>query len=326
MTAVILDSTAQKIPNPEIFYPSSDGEPLAESYDHLYVIMTTLAMLLAHLKGQQATVLADQFLYYAQGFPRLRVAPDVMVIFDVEPGGRDNYKIWEEGQVPSVIFEMTSPGTQRKDDVEKKHLYESLGVTEYWQFDPRGEWIPDKLRGYRLQGDEELVYAPILDSISQVLQLRLVVEGKIIAFYRLEDGVKLLPLAELNIALEQQIEQVEAEAQRAEAESQRAEAESQRADLEAQRAEAEAQRAEAESQRAEAESQRADLEAQKAEAESRRADLEAQKADAESQRADLEAQKAEAESQRADLEAQKTRELEVQIALYKQQLGELPPN
>jgi Uma2 family endonuclease len=222
MTAVILDSTANKIPNPDIFYPSSDGEPLAESYDHLYVIMTTLAMLLAHLKGQQATVLADQFLYYAQGFPRLRVAPDVMVIFNVEPGGRDNYKIWEEGEVPSIIFEMTSPGTRSKDDVEKKQLYESLGVTEYWQFDPRGEWIPDKLRGYRLQGDEEPAYVPITDNLSQVLQLRLVVEDKIIAFYRLDDGVRLLPLEELNIALEQQIEQTTAAAQRAEAESQRA--------------------------------------------------------------------------------------------------------
>jgi Uma2 family endonuclease len=221
MTAVILDSTANKISNPEIFYPSSDGEPLAESYDHLYVIMTTLAMLLAHLKGQQATVLADQFLYYAQGFPRLRVAPDVMVIFGVEPGGRDNYKTWEEGQVPSVIFEMTSPSTRRKDDVEKKDLYQSLGVTEYWQFDPRGEWISEQLRGFRLQGDEEPVYVPISDNISQVLQLQLMVEGKIIAFYRLDDGVKLLPLEELTIALEQQIEQTEAESQRADREAQK---------------------------------------------------------------------------------------------------------
>jgi Uma2 family endonuclease len=263
MTAIIIDSTANKVPNPDIFYPSSDGEPLAESYDHLYVIMTTLAMLLTHLKGQQATVLADQFLYYAQGFPRLRVAPDVMVIFGVEPGGRDNYKIWEEGRVPSVIFEMTSPGTRSRDDVEKKHLYQSLGVTEYWQFDPRGEWIPEKLRGYQLYGDEEPIYIPITNDRSEVLQLRLVVEDKIITFYRLDDGVKLLPLAELNIALEQQIEQTEAEAQRADRESQRAEVEAQRAEAEAQRAEVEAQRAEAEAQRADRESQRSqELEAQ----------------------------------------------------------------
>ena len=243
MTAVILDSAANKIPNPEIFYPSSDGEPLAESYDHLYVIMTTLAMLLAHLKGQQATVLADQFLYYAQGFPRLRVAPDVMVIFDVEPGGRDNYKTWEEGQVPSVIFEMTSPGTRSRDDVEKKDLYQGLGVTEYWQFDPRGEWIPEQLRGFRLQGDEEPVYVPIHNNRSEVLQLQLVVEDKIIAFYRLDNGVRLLPLEELNIALEQQVQQIEAESQRADRESQRADTEAQKAEAETQRADREAQRA-----------------------------------------------------------------------------------
>ncbi len=263
MTAVILDSTASKSPNPEIFYPSSDGEPLAESYDHLYVIMTTLAMLLAHLKGQQATVLADQFLYYAQGFPRLRVAPDVMVIFGVEPGGRDNYKIWEEGQVPAVIFEMTSPGTRSKDDVEKKYLYESLGVTEYWQFDPRGEWISEKLRGYRLQGNEEPTYVPITDHLSQVLQLRLVVEDKIIAFYRLDNGVRLLPLEELNIAMEQQSQQIKAECQRADLEAQRAMEASQRADLEARKAIEASQRADFEAQRADREAQKnRELEAQ----------------------------------------------------------------
>ncbi len=97
-----------------IIYPSSDGEPLAETYVHLYAILVTLEILKQYLQGQQATVLADQFLYYAQGFPRLRVAPDVMVIFNVAPGGRDNYKIWEEKQVPAVIFEITSEGNQGK--------------------------------------------------------------------------------------------------------------------------------------------------------------------------------------------------------------------
>ena len=137
----------------EIFYPSEDGEPLAESYDHVYVILTTLAVLKQYLTGRQATVLADQFLYYSQGFPNLRVAPDVMVIFEVEPGGRDNYKIWEEGQIPAVIFEITSPGTKAQDTGFKKTLYEQLGVKEYWLFDPRGEWIKEKLRGYRLRGE-----------------------------------------------------------------------------------------------------------------------------------------------------------------------------
>lgn len=211
----------------EIFYPTGDGEPVAETYDHLYALLITLEVLRQYLLGQQATVLGNQFLYYAQGYPKLRTAPDVMVIFGVEPGGRDNYKIWEEGQVPTVIFEMTSPGTRTQDEGFKKTLYEQLGVEEYWQFDPKGEWIPEKLRGYRLRGE---TYEPITDNQSQPLQLQLTVEGNLIGFYRLDTGEKLLIPDELAAALRQAQSQAESERQRAEEERQRAEEERQRAE------------------------------------------------------------------------------------------------
>ncbi|HEY9659873.1 MAG TPA: Uma2 family endonuclease, partial [Allocoleopsis sp.] len=145
----------------------------------------------------------------AQGFPKLRTAPDVMVIFDVEPGGRDNYKIWEEGQTPSVIFEITSASTRSKDESFKKTLYAQLGVQEYWQFDPKGEWIPEKLRGYCWQefvnseGEVEPAYLDITDGQSQVLKLRLVAEDRLIGFYRLDTGEKLLIPDELLTARQQ---------------------------------------------------------------------------------------------------------------------------
>lgn len=204
----------------EIFYPSADGEPVAETYDHFYVLLTTLAVLKQYLAEAQATVLANQFMYYAQGYPKLRVAPDVMVIFDVTPGGRDNYKIWEEGQVPSVIFEMTSSGTKDQDQIFKKTLYEQLGVKEYWLFDPKSEWQEEQLRGYRLRGE---IYEPISDSRSEPLQLRLQAEGRLINFYREDTGEKLLIPDELAQALRQEVvarqqaeEQAETERQRAE--------------------------------------------------------------------------------------------------------------
>ena len=187
----------------EIFYPSEDGEPLAESYAHLYAILTTLEVLRQYLSDQQATVLSNQFLYYAQGFPKLRVAPDVMVIFNVPPGGRDHYKIWEEGEVPSVIFEMTSQGTKQEDLETKKTLYENLGVTEYWLFDPKGEWVEEKLRGYRLV---EETYQLIRDRHSEPLNLDLRVENKLIDFYRTDTGEKLLIPEELAQALEQEVQ------------------------------------------------------------------------------------------------------------------------
>jgi hypothetical protein len=60
----------------EIFYPSEDGEPLAESHDHVLAIAYTLDVLTRFLARQRATVLADQFLYYAQGFPCRNTYPE----------------------------------------------------------------------------------------------------------------------------------------------------------------------------------------------------------------------------------------------------------
>lgn len=183
----------------EIFYPSSDGEPLAETSVHVDAIINVVVALRQYLADQPAIVLADQFLYYAQGFPKLRVAPDVMVIFNVAPGARDNYKTWEEGQVPAVVFEITSEGTRFQDEGFKKTLYEQIEVQEYWQFDPKGEWIAEKLRGYRLQEEH---YVEITDRRSQPLQLRLEIDRSLIAFYREDTGEKLLAPDELVTALQ----------------------------------------------------------------------------------------------------------------------------
>ncbi|MDJ0842868.1 Uma2 family endonuclease [Crocosphaera sp.] len=204
----------------DIIYPSSDGEPVAETYIHLYAILTTLEVLKQYLSGQQATVLANQFMYYSQGLPRMRVAPDVMVIFNVEPGGRDNYKIWEEKEVPQLIFEMTSPGTKNQDQEFKKTLYEQLGVKEYWLFDPKGEWITEKLKGYRLRNN---VYELIEDGYSEPLQLQLKVEDQLIGFYRKDTGEKLLIPEELASALQQketELQQKKTELQQKETELQ----------------------------------------------------------------------------------------------------------
>ncbi|WP_265265823.1 Uma2 family endonuclease, partial [Spirulina subsalsa] len=128
--------------------------------------------------------------------------------------------IWEEGEVPTVIFEMTSPSTRTQDMEFKKTLYEQLGVAEYWLFDPRGEWIPEQLRGYRL-GEE--VYGLIEDSYSVALGLRLAVEERLIGFYRGDTGERLLLPEELRVAWQQERERAEQERERAEQERERAE-------------------------------------------------------------------------------------------------------
>ncbi|MCS7293345.1 MAG: Uma2 family endonuclease [Gloeomargarita sp. SKYBB_i_bin120] len=169
-------------------------EPAAETYAHQYAMFVTWEVLRQYLANQPACVLANRFLYYARGLPRLRVLPDVMVILGVTPGERDSYQTWEEGRAPTVIFEMTSAQTLAADQGDKKDLYEAMEIPEYWLFDPRGECLNPPLVGYQLIGDD---YHIISDNISHVLQLRLVPNGPLIDFYRLDSGEKLLTPAEL---------------------------------------------------------------------------------------------------------------------------------
>lgn len=199
----------------EIIYPSSDGEPLAETQQHVLAILMALALLRLYLQEQQAVVFADQYLYYIEGNSRARVAPDVMVVFDIEKRLYANYKIWEGQQTPAIIFEVTSAGTKETDWNFKKTLYEQLGVTEYWLFDPYGEWVTEQLQGYRL--NEDGVYKPIRDNCSEVLQLKLQAEEYLIGFYRLDNGEKLLTPEELysaNVAANQRADQEKARADR----------------------------------------------------------------------------------------------------------------
>jgi hypothetical protein len=149
--------------------------------------------------------------------------------------------------VPSVVFEMTSPATKKEDETTKKQLYAELGVTEYWQFDPKGEWIPQKLRGYYLERGS---YQPIGDSLSNVLGLRLAVDDSLtnaptalIAFYRLDSGEKLLVPAELQEQVVREKQRADLAQQQANLERQRANAVQQQADVERQQAEVERRRA-----------------------------------------------------------------------------------
>ncbi|MBW4504907.1 MAG: Uma2 family endonuclease [Scytonematopsis contorta HA4267-MV1] len=192
------------VQKPEPTYPSTDGLPFAETYDNFYALVVIFQVLKQYLSGRQATVLANQFFYYVRGYPNIRLDPDLMVIFDVALEEKDIYTSWsDEEPVPSVIFEITCEATKGQDRSFKKSIYEQLSVPEYWIFDPKGEWMEPRLIGYRLQGE---TYEPIKDNRSEVLQLRLEVEGKLIAFYREDTGEKLLTPDEMAQVLQQEVE------------------------------------------------------------------------------------------------------------------------
>lgn len=157
MTAIPLED--------EIFYPESDGEPMAETQLHLQE-MTYLLEALGErfLDEPDVFVGGNLFFYYEQGFRDAVVAPDTFVVKRLADGKalRRKYLLWEERRVPCFVVEVTSETTRKKDerDGSKWKLYEHLGIDEYFLFDPEGDYLIPRLQGYRLAGGRYRPIAP----------------------------------------------------------------------------------------------------------------------------------------------------------------------
>ncbi|MCC3447255.1 MULTISPECIES: Uma2 family endonuclease [unclassified Microcoleus] len=144
----------------EIEYPSSDGEPMAESDITRDYMTYGVEALKQHFQGRSDVyVSANSFVYYEEGNKSAVVAPDIYVVFGVRKRQRDNYKIWKEaGIAPQFVLEITSETTQDVDQETKPEIYRSLGVREYFQYDPSGDYLNPILQGVRLVNNQ---YDPI---------------------------------------------------------------------------------------------------------------------------------------------------------------------
>ena len=135
--------------DPEVFYPSSDGEPLAESDLQFTPLTETVHVLRQRYRERSDVYVAGNLLvYYRMNDNEVRVAPDVMVVFGVEDYPRDSYIVWrEDGKAPDFVMEIASPSTYSRDMTEKRDVYAGLGVTEYWRFDPTGKLFTPRSGG-----------------------------------------------------------------------------------------------------------------------------------------------------------------------------------
>jgi Uma2 family endonuclease len=136
----------------DIHYPESDGEPMAETEIHLDVTIDLIQGLRRRYRDvPDVYVVGDMFLYYVKGDPRAVVSPDVFLVRGVPKTPRRRvYKLWEEGEAPSLVIEVTSDSTSDEDTGKKKAIYERLEVEEYFLFDPLGDYLKPPLQGYRL--------------------------------------------------------------------------------------------------------------------------------------------------------------------------------
>ncbi|MCS6861608.1 MAG: Uma2 family endonuclease [Abditibacteriales bacterium] len=222
----------------EVYYPESDGKPLAETDIHRDQIID-LVVTLGHFFRDQSEVYVSGniCLYYEEDNPSKYVAPDVLVVKGVAKGRRHTYKVWEEGKPPDVVIEVTSKQTEDEDVFFKRNLYEQvLKVPEYFTFDPTGDYLDPPLQGYRWAKGRYVRLKETGGRLrSNELGLALGVEGGWLYLYDWLTGEKLLTPAEAYAAYQQ----AEAELEREVAARQQAEVALQQAQAEIERLRAE---------------------------------------------------------------------------------------
>ena len=136
-------------------YPSSDGKPVAESEFQLTVLTYAREALRTHFRAREDVyVAANLLIYYREGELDVRVAPDVFVVVGASSHERSSYLLWQEPKAPDWVLEITSRSTRREDQGHKRELYRWLGVTEYWQYDPTGDYLRPPLQGLELVAGE----------------------------------------------------------------------------------------------------------------------------------------------------------------------------
>jgi len=218
---------------PTIYYPESDGKPMAETDKHRDLMVDFIQMLQYHFRNKPVYVSGNLLMYYEQGNIKKCVAPDVFVVFGVSKKRRRTYLTWEEGNTPDFVLELASPSTFRQDMRRKKKLYASvLTVKEYYIYDPYGEINPYFI-GFRLiDGEYQEIDFINERLVSEVLDLELGENNGVLRLYdphtkqwlqpppeRIEDAEKRVQTAEKRAqTVEERAQQESAARQNLEAE------------------------------------------------------------------------------------------------------------
>jgi Uma2 family endonuclease len=205
----VISSTLQDISSSEdIFYPDSDGKPMANNTEHAERIATTKYGIESVFADQNDVFVAmDLFWYPVQGKPRIALAPDVMVAFGRPPGKRKSYRQWnEDGIAPQVVFEFLSESNTTSEMTNKAIFYERYGVQEYYLYDLERKTLSGFVR-FQEQDDSLEEISEMRDWKSPRLGIRFDMSSGDLVL-RKPDGTAFLSYAELDNALSETREEL----------------------------------------------------------------------------------------------------------------------
>ena len=126
---------------------------MAESPRHVDAILYALATLRNRFAASSLVqVGANMNLYYQQGDVEKKLVPDLFVVRGLAALPETSYRVWAAGRPPGFVLEVSSPASAERDRGVKRALYASIGVTEYWRFNPVGALEGASRPGQRLEG------------------------------------------------------------------------------------------------------------------------------------------------------------------------------
>ena len=193
----------------DVFYPCSDGEPMADDMWQSRAMMNAVCDIEAARPG--ALVAAAILVYPEEGNAGNRISPDVLVAFGLGTHNRWAYMVWVEGKPPDWVLEVATPRSEADDRGYKWDYYAAMGIPEYWLFDAKGDVYPQgtpRLQGLGLVDGE---YRPLASRLvddelvirSEVLGLDVLVDGRLLRFREPATGEDVLRRPELRAAIAQ---------------------------------------------------------------------------------------------------------------------------
>lgn len=175
----------QSSTKPDIIYPDSDGQPMADNtqqFELIVWIKENLELLFAN--DPNIFVAGDLLWYPVEGNNTLRQAPDVMVALGRPKGYRGSYQQWREDNIPpQVVFEIWSPGNRPSNMAKKFEFYDRYGVEEYYLYKPD---LVD-LTGWQRRDSRLTVIDQIAGWVSPRLGVRFELSEERLQIYRPDD-------------------------------------------------------------------------------------------------------------------------------------------
>ena len=126
-------------------YNPDEPEPMPEAMEHEFVANEILGIM--HSRFTDFKTRPDVFLSsntilcYDSTNLNVRRQPDIYLAFGVDQAAirrRKLYLPWEAGKPPDLALEVGSESTGSEDTIVKHRVYATVGISEYWRFDPSG--------------------------------------------------------------------------------------------------------------------------------------------------------------------------------------------